>query len=250
MEPRTAIVTGTASGIGRATALRLAAEGYLICAVDIDKERNRSTTKEIESRSGTALGFIHEVGASPFDGVVDAVIDETGRVDVLVNNAGVGVAATLAETDRGSWDRTIQVNLTGCYETCRAVIPHMVRAGAGVIVNVASVAALVGLRNRAAYCASKAGLVGLTRAIAADHADQGIRANAVCPGTVETEWIGKILSGSPDPEEARRRMEQRQLDGRMGTPEEVAAGIAFLVSDDARFVNGSTFVMDGGLTTV
>jgi NAD(P)-dependent dehydrogenase (short-subunit alcohol dehydrogenase family) len=126
----------------------------------------------------------------------------------------------------------------------------MLEAGHGLIVNVSSIAGIVGLRNRAAYCASKHGVIGLTRAIAADYAHEGIRCNAICPGTVDTEWIGKILADADDPESTRRAMEQRQLDGRMGSPDEVAAGIAFLASADGRFVNGAAFVMDGGMTAV
>lgn len=142
----------------------------------------------------------------------------------LVNVAGVGVAAPLADTADS--------------------------AGGGTVVNVASVAGIVGVKNRAAYCASKAGVIGLTRSIAADYAPAGIRANAICPGTVETEWVDKILASDPDPKAARAAMEARQLDGRMGTPEEVAAGIAFLAGHDGRFVNGSAFVMDGGMTAI
>jgi NAD(P)-dependent dehydrogenase (short-subunit alcohol dehydrogenase family) len=119
-----------------------------------------------------------------------------------------------------------------------------------VIVNVASAGALVGLKNRVAYCASKAGILGLTRAIAADHAADGIRVNAVCPGTVDSPWIGKILSNTQDPEGTRKLMEQRQLDGRMGTPEEVAEWIAFISADTGRFMNGASLVIDGGLTAV
>jgi NAD(P)-dependent dehydrogenase (short-subunit alcohol dehydrogenase family) len=154
------------------------------------------------------------------------------------------------ETTDDVWDLTIAVNLTAQFHTCRAVLPAMLDAGGGVIVNVASAAGLVAVRRRAAYCASKAGILGLTRAIAADFAAQGIRCNAICPGTVASEWIGKILADADDPEQMRRQMAERQLDGRMGTPEEVAGGIAFLVGPDARFVNGSAFVMDGGLTAV
>jgi meso-butanediol dehydrogenase / (S,S)-butanediol dehydrogenase / diacetyl reductase len=126
----------------------------------------------------------------------------------------------------------------------------MIEAGEGVIVNVASVAANVGIPSRAAYCASKAGLVGLTRAVAADHAEAGIRCVAVCPGTVETEWIGKILADQPNPSEAREIMASRQLDHRLGTPEEIAATIAFIASPSGRFFNGTAVVVDGGMTAV
>jgi NAD(P)-dependent dehydrogenase (short-subunit alcohol dehydrogenase family) len=172
------------------------------------------------------------------------------RIDLLANIAGIGVAATVLETTDEDWDRTIAVNLTAIFRTCRATLPHMLAARSGVIINVASVAGLVGVAQRAAYCASKAGIIGLTRAIAADHARDGIRANAVCPGTVETEWIDKILARAEDREAARRTMAERQLDGRMGRPGEVAAAIAFLASDDGRFFNGAAVVMDGGMTAV
>jgi len=126
----------------------------------------------------------------------------------------------------------------------------MLDRGSGVIINVASVAGTVGIRARAAYCASKAGLIGLTRAVAADHAADGIRCIAVCPGTVETEWVDRIISSLPEPAEAREQLAARQLDGRMGTPEEVAATIAFIASPGGRSFNGAAVVVDGGMTAV
>jgi NAD(P)-dependent dehydrogenase (short-subunit alcohol dehydrogenase family) len=187
---------------------------------------------------------------SGFPQLLGEIITARGDVGLLVNNAGIGVAATAIDTTDDDWDRTIAVNLTAMFHTCRAVLPGMIATGEGRIVNVASVAGVVGIRNRAAYCASKAGVIGLTRALAADHAHQGIRVNAICPGTVATEWIGKILANAEDPEATRKAMEQRQLDGRMGSAEEVAAGIAFLAADEARFMNGAALVMDGGMTAV
>jgi NAD(P)-dependent dehydrogenase (short-subunit alcohol dehydrogenase family) len=164
--------------------------------------------------------------------------------------AGVGVAATLLETSLADWDRLLGVNVTAPFLACKAVLPGMLERGHGIIVNIASVAGVVAVRDRCAYTTSKTAVVGLTRSIAADYASRGIRANAICPGTVETEWIGKILANAEDPEAARAAMAARQLDGRMGSPEEVAEGVAFLVSDGGRFMNGAAMVMDGGLSAV
>jgi NAD(P)-dependent dehydrogenase (short-subunit alcohol dehydrogenase family) len=133
---------------------------------------------------------------------------------------------------------------------CQLVLPGMLARGHGVIVNIASAGALVGLKRRVAYCASKAGVLGLTRALAADHAAQGIRAFAVCPGTVDTPWIDRMVQDEDDPVAVRQRMQMRQLDGRLGSPEEVADWIDFAASDRGRFLNGAALVIDGGLTAV
>lgn len=246
-----AIVTGAGSGIGRATSRRLAHDGHLVVAADVDLAGAEATKDLIVQDDGRAEVLTADVSqAEPIAVKLSELIGRLGPPAVLVNNAGIGVAATLPETDVSDWDRTLAVNLSGVFHTCRVVLPAMIEAGGGIIINVASVAGTVGVARRAAYCASKAGIVGLTRAMAVDHAAQGIRVNAVCPGTVATEWIDKILAGAEDPVGTRRAMEQRQLDGRMGTPEEVAAGIAFLASPEARFVNGAAFVMDGGMTAL
>jgi NAD(P)-dependent dehydrogenase (short-subunit alcohol dehydrogenase family) len=230
-------ITGAASGIGFATATRLARDGWDIVAVDIDADR---------------LSTFHEAHVLDLRDVasIAPTFERIGPVDALVNDAGIGFAATVVDTTAEQWDAMLAVNLTGMFHTTKAVLPSMIERGGGSIVNLSSVAGVVGVRNRAGYCATKGGVIAFTRAIAADHAHQGIRANAICPGTVATEWIGKILADAPDPAATRAAMEARQLDGRMGSPAEVAAGIAFLLSDDGRFVNGSAWVMDGGMTAV
>lgn len=245
---RTALVTGAGSGIGRETALQLAAADYRVWAFDIDE----AGLDETVARSGQDRIQPRVVNLADLDDLESAVGHVLGRVvpDLLVNNAGIGVAGSVGETSPADWDRTLAVNLSAVFHLCRLLVPPMVGRGSGVIVNVASVAGIVGLPNRAAYCASKSGVVGLTRALAADHARDGLRVNAICPGTVETAWIDRIIAGAADPEAARAGMAARQLDGRMGTPQEVAAGILFLASPEARFVNGSAFVMDGGLSAV
>jgi NAD(P)-dependent dehydrogenase (short-subunit alcohol dehydrogenase family) len=232
-----AAITGAASGIGHATAQRLQRDGWDVVAIDIDRE-----------------GLAGYDDAHVLDlrdrGAIVATFERLGPIEALVNDAGVGFAATTIDTTDEQWDTMLAINLSALFRTTRAVLPGMIERGGGSIVNLSSVAGVVGVRNRAGYCATKGGVIAFTRAVAADHAHQGIRANAICPGTVATEWIGKILADAPDPEATRAAMEARQLDGRMGSPEEVAAGIAFLLSDDGRFVNGSAWVMDGGMTAV
>jgi NAD(P)-dependent dehydrogenase (short-subunit alcohol dehydrogenase family) len=242
-----AIVTGAASGIGRATALRLAEDGYHLLLVDRDADAVAKVAATVASSAVVVAADLTQLDASLT--AIGAALDAQ-PVDLLVNCAGVGWAADTAETSLAQWDTTLAVNLTAMFALCQLVLPDMLARRRGVIVNIASAGALVGLKRRVAYCASKAGVLGLTRAIAADHAADGIRINAICPGTVDSPWIGRILDGDSDPVATRQRMEQRQLDGRMGTPEEVAEWISFVSSDKGRFMNGAALVIDGGLTAV
>ena len=243
-----AFVTGAGSGIGRATARRLGRDGYRVGVFDLDPSGVEGTVDAIQSSGGHAAGYVGDVRDEIVVTRALGALAREARLWLVANVAGVGVAATVVETTNEQWQRVISVNLTGTFIVCRAAVPLLLGSGGGVIVNVASVGGLVGIAERAAYCASKAGVIGLTRAIAVDHAAAGIRAVAICPGTVESEWITKILANNADPVAARRAMSERQLDGRMGAPDEVAAGIAFIASGDGRFINGSAFVMDGGMT--
>ncbi len=245
------VVTGAASGIGRSIARRLAADGHAIAGVDIDPAGLAATVEELTAAGTPATAIVADVvPADAFDRVVPAVEAALGPIDVLCNVAGVGVAEPLLTTSTVDWDRIFAVNVRAAFHSCKAVLPGMLARGGGIIVNIASVAGVVAIRDRAAYTASKFALVGLTKSIAADYAGQGIRVNAICPGTVETEWIGKIVANAPDPAATRAAMAARQLDGRMGSPEEVAEGVAFLVHDRGRFMNGAALVMDGGLSAV
>ena len=243
---RVVVITGAASGIGLATARRFDAAGDTVVMLDVDAERL--------GREAAVLGapsFVVDVrDGESITATFTASATQVSRVDVLVNNAGIGVAADLLSSTWDDWQRTFDVNVHSMFHTCRAVLPGMLDRGAGIIVNTASVAGLVGIRDRAAYCTSKSAVIGFTRTLTADYAHRGIRANAVCPGTVATEWIGKILATAEDPVAKRLSMEQRQLDGQMGTPEEVAAAIWFLASPDGRFANGSAMVIDGGWTAM
>jgi NAD(P)-dependent dehydrogenase (short-subunit alcohol dehydrogenase family) len=250
---RLAVVTGAASGIGRATSVKLAQDGWRVTLVDRAADGLAQTAALItESVGAESVGDSVVCDLSDTDQVESVASAYLGShdVDLLVNNAGVGFRANAGETTDEQWDLTFAVNLTAMFRLCRAVLPGMIERGHGVIVNTASAGGLVGLRNRVAYCASKAGVIGLTRALAADHAGQGIRVNAIAPGTVDTEWVGRMLSDDPDPVATRKMMENRQLDGQLGTPEEVAGGIAFMAGDEGRFFNGSVMVMDAGLTAV
>jgi NAD(P)-dependent dehydrogenase (short-subunit alcohol dehydrogenase family) len=249
LKDRVAFITGAGSGIGRAMALIFAEEGAHIFGVDLDQGQLDETCRMVEGRGGRAAGVTGDVSdEEAVEGAVRRCLDTFGRIDILCNNAGVGSTQVVTETPTEVWDRCMSVNARGTFLGCKYVIPHMIEAGGGVIVNTASVAGLVGLKNRAAYCASKGAIVSLTQAVAIDHVSQNIRCNCVCPGTVDSPWVARLLAGAEDPERERAALVARQPMGRLGTPEEVARAALYLASDDAAFVTGTALVIDGGLT--
>jgi meso-butanediol dehydrogenase / (S,S)-butanediol dehydrogenase / diacetyl reductase len=246
---KVALVTGAGSGIGQAIAVLFAAEGAGVGVADFSEAGGNATVSQIRAAGGEAEFFRVDVSRSAeVKAVVDGALRRWGQLDILCNNAGIGVAATVVETAEEDWDRTLAVDLKGVFLGCKYAIPPMIARGGGVIVNTASVAGQVGVLNRAAYCAAKAGVVGLTKSVAVDYVGQNIRINAICPGTVDSPWIQKILSAQPDPVAERQRMVERQPMGRMGEPAEIARAALYLACDDSAFVTGTALVIDGGLT--
>jgi NAD(P)-dependent dehydrogenase (short-subunit alcohol dehydrogenase family) len=244
---KVAVITGAGSGIGEAMAILFAREGAAVVIADFDAAAAQQTAGQITAAGGRALVVQVDVAAAAeVERMIGRTMEEFGRVDILCNNAGIGVAAVCHETSESDWDRTMAVDLKGVFLGCKYAIPHMLAQGGGVICNTSSAAGQVGVLNRAAYCAAKAGVLGLTRSIAIDYAGRGIRCNALVPATVESPWIDKILAQQPDPAAERERMKARQPVGRMGRPEEIAAAALYLCSDEAAFVTGTGLVIDGG----
>lgn len=235
---RVALVTGAGSGIGAATARRFAEAGATVVGGDL----SRAAVEEV----GPGIVAV-ELDVRDESSVVRAVerAESLGGIEVLVNVAGIGSTTSAPETPVELWDDVLAVNARGTFLCCKHGIPPMAARGGGAIVNVASVAGLVGLRNRAAYCASKGAVIALTRALALDHVGDGIRINAVCPGTVDTPWVRRLVEEAGESLDALRA---RQPIGRLGTPEEIADAVLYLASDSAAFVTGTAFVIDGGLT--
>ena len=242
---KVAIVTGGGSGIGRAVARRFAAEGAAVAVADVDGESAKAVAAEIEASGGRAFGIEVDVtDGERVRAMVDRAVSEFGGVDVLMTAAGVLGFGSVVETEPEVWNRVIGVNLTGTYLCARAAIPRMVERGGGSIVTVSSsTGAHDAAPGTAAYIASKGGVAMLTKAISVDHARQGIRANAIAPGPTDTPMLGSVMTA----EELRAFGEAMPI-GRLARPEELAAAALFLASDEASYVTGAVFAVDGGQT--
>ena len=238
LQNKTALVTGAASGIGAAIAETFARTGATVWLAD----RNEADGQAMAVRAGgkfLALDVSSEVACAK---AAEAAPD----FDVLVNVAGIGHVGTLASTTAADLDRLYEVNVRGVFNCCKAFAMPMLERGRGSVINMASIAGVIAVRDRLAYTAAKFAVVGLTKAMALDHSHTGVRFNCICPGRVETAFVLSRLKEYPDPEKAYRDMASTQLTGRMARPEEVAAAALYLASDESAMVTGSALMIDGG----
>lgn len=246
---KVALITGGGTGIGRACARMFAREGARLAVAGRRRAPLEAAVAEIATAGGEALAVECDVSdRGQVERAIWTLVERFGALHCVVNNAGVLLVATVEETSDEDWTRVMAVNLTGTFLVSRAALPELRRAGGGTIVNVASVLGLVGMKQRAAYIASKTGVVGLTRAMALDHAAEGIRVNCICPAIVETELVRDLYKKQADPAAAMRARTATLPLGRLGKPEDVANMAVFLASEESSWLTGAALPLDGGLT--
>ena len=233
-----ALVTGGASGIGAAVAARLQADGARVAVLDLNAD----------AAAEGQLGVVCDVADdASVRAAVARAVEELGGLDVVVNNAGIGAAGTVADNSDEEWHRVLDVNVLGMVRVTRAALPHLRASAAPAVVNTSSIAATAGLPQRALYSASKGAVLALTRAMAADHVREGIRVNCVNPGTADTPWVQRLLAAADDPAAERTALENRQPHGRLVSAEEVADAVAYLASPRSRSTTGTSVAVDGGM---
>lgn len=249
LDNKVAIVTGGGSGIGRAIALLFAEAGAVVGIVERNADSGQAVVDEIVSVGGKAVSLPADVSQSAQClQAAERMLATHGHIDVLVNNAGIGHVGTCLTTTEADLDRLLAVNVKGVMFMTQAVLPAMIRQNAGSIVNLASIGGVVAVRDRFAYCTTKFAVVGMTKCLALDHADAGIRCNCICPGRVETPFVQARLKEYADPKQAYEQMVATQLLKRMARPEEVAAAALYLASDASAFMTGSELILDAGWT--
>jgi len=244
-----ALVTGAASGIGEAIAHTFAKSGAFVYVADIDQQNGSKVAVAIKKDGGNAeflkLNVSNDRDCAE---AARAVNSKHDRLDILVNNAGLGHVGAIEQTTADDLDRLYSVNVRGMFSLTKAFIPKMLERKQGVIINMSSVGGVAAVKDRIAYCTTKFAVVGFTKCIALDHALDGIRANCICPGRVETPFVKARIAEYPNPEKAYKEMAATQAVGRMGRPEEIAAAALYLASDEAAFVTGTSLLIEGGFT--
>ena len=245
---KTAIVTGSAGGIGRGIATKFAAEGARVGVLDLTQEASQSVVDEIREAGGQAVALGADISQeASVEAAVQRMRDTFGPINVLVNNAAVMPSGRLHETAVADFDRCLAVNLRGMFLMCRVVLPEMIERRDGSIIHMASVTAILGLPGVAAYSATKGAAVALARSMSTDYARLGIRVNAVSPGTIDSPMLHNFVAEQSDPDYFRRAFDEMHPIGRVGTIDEVANVFVFLASDEASFVTGANYEVDGGL---
>lgn len=247
LRDKVAVITGAGSGIGRATALLFAAEGAKVVVADYSVEGGKETVKLIKEKGGEAIFVATDVSkVADVQKMIKTAIDKYGRLDILYNNAGIeGPLGPTENVSEADWDRVLSVNLKGVFLGSKYAIPQMLKQGGGVIINTASIAGLVGVANMPAYCASKGGIVLLTKTMALEYVKKNIRVNCICPGAVKTPMLDRFTGSQPEAEKLIRESEPM---GRWSEPEEIAQAALYLASDQSSFVTGTALVVDGGWT--
>jgi NAD(P)-dependent dehydrogenase (short-subunit alcohol dehydrogenase family) len=247
LKGKVALITGAGSGMGKATALLFASEGAKVAAADISEAAVEAVAREIRQAGGEVIAIGADVAKSEdVQRMAAATVERLGPPSVLYNNAGIeGETNFLAEMTEAAFDKVVAINLRGVFLGMKYVLPHMVKLGAGSVINQASIAGMVAIRGSAAYCASKAGVIALTRVAAVEYGRYNIRVNCICPGAIETPMAERIRQGEPPRPSVVKRV---SVFNRMGLPEEIAKVALFLASDDASFATGAPFVIDAGWT--
>jgi 3-oxoacyl-[acyl-carrier protein] reductase len=242
LEGQVALITGGARGIGREMALLFAKEGADIALFDVNEQMLSQTSKEIEALGRRALGLSVDVtSAAAVDSAVLKVLDKLGRIDILINNAGITQDTLIIRMDESQWDRVLDINLKGTFLCTRAVAKAMLKAKSGRIVSIASIVGLIGNPGQANYAASKAGIVGLTKSVAKELASRGITCNAIAPGFIQTDMTSQLS------EEVKQKLFAAIPMGKLGEPYDVAQAALFLVSKASRYITGQVIVVDGGM---
>jgi NAD(P)-dependent dehydrogenase (short-subunit alcohol dehydrogenase family) len=243
------VVTGAGSGIGRAASMLFAGEGGSVCLFDCDRRGIDQTSADIADEGGNALPLLCDVtDEQNVSSSVERALEQYGHIDVLCNNAGIELSKSLLQTDEHEWDHVLAVNLKGSFLLSKQVIPHMIDSGGGAVVNTASISGLLGWPDSSAYCASKGGVIQLTKEMAVEYGAYNIRVNCICPGTTVTPMIDRLLGLEKDPAQTAQSIRAMHPLRRFAQPEEIARAILFLASEEASFVTGVVLPVDGGYT--